>query len=77
VLGGEESWPLVLDDVLVNTDATRIQRVQRALYHAGRKMQILLFTCHGALFDTLGPDAYIELPAPPPRAAPTTRIEVT
>lgn len=64
VLGADESWPLVLDDVLVNTDATRILRMQRVLFQAGRKMQILLFTCHGALFDALGPDAWVELPAP-------------
>jgi len=66
VLGTGESWPLVLDDVLVNTDAERIRRMQRALYHAGRKMQILLFTCHGAMFDTLGPDTRIELSLPSP-----------
>jgi hypothetical protein len=64
VVGAQESWPLVLDDVLVNTDAARIRRMQRALFHAGRKMQILLFTCHGALFDTLGPEAWLELPPP-------------
>ena len=62
MLCADESWPLVLDDVLVNTDAARIRQMQRALYHAGRRMQILLFTCHGALFDALGPDAWIELP---------------
>ncbi|MEQ8485812.1 MAG: hypothetical protein RIB46_15740 [Pseudomonadales bacterium] len=64
VLGQEEPWPLVLDDVLVNTDAERVRRMQRALFHAGRHMQILLFTCHGTLFDALGPDTWIELPAP-------------
>jgi DNA repair exonuclease SbcCD ATPase subunit len=64
VLGTGESWPLVLDDVLVNTDATRIRRMQRALFNAGRHMQILLFTCHGELFDGLGPEAWIELPPP-------------
>jgi hypothetical protein len=64
VLGTEESWPLVLDDVLVNTDAERIRRMQRALFNAGRHMQILLFTCHGELFDGLGPEAWIELPPP-------------
>ncbi|MEZ5560047.1 MAG: AAA family ATPase [Pseudomonadales bacterium] len=69
VIGSVEPWPLVLDDVLVNTDAERIRRMQRALYSAGRRMQILLFTCHGALFDGLGPDRYIELPAPRTRAA--------
>jgi DNA repair exonuclease SbcCD ATPase subunit len=67
VLGTEESWPLVLDDVLVNTDPERIRRIQRALYHAGQRMQILLFTCHGALFDALGPDVLVALPAPDPR----------
>jgi DNA repair exonuclease SbcCD ATPase subunit len=64
VVGAEEPWPLVLDDVLVNTDAERIRRMQRALFHAGRRMQILLFTCHGELFDGLGPDTWIELPPP-------------
>lgn len=64
VLGTQESWPLVLDDVLVNTDAERIRRMQRALFNAGRHMQILLFTCHGELFDGLGPEAWIELPPP-------------
>jgi chromosome segregation ATPase len=67
VLGTDQSWPLVLDDVLVNTDADRIRRMHRALYQAGRKMQILLFTCHGALFDGLGPDARFELPPIPRR----------
>ena len=65
VLGSEESWPLVLDDALVNTDPARIRRVQRLLYDASRGMQILLFTCHGSLFDTLGADRQIELPARP------------
>ena len=61
VVGADEPWPLVLDDVLVNTDAERIRRVQRLLYQAARNMQILLFTCHGPLFDMLGPDRRIEL----------------
>lgn len=64
VAGAEESWPLVLDDVLVNTDAARIRGMHRALYRAGRHMQILLFTCHAELFDGLGPDTWIELPPP-------------
>ncbi len=62
VVGVGEPWPLVLDDVLVNTDADRIQQMQRVLYLAGQKMQILLFTCHGPMFDTLGPDRLIHLP---------------
>jgi DNA repair exonuclease SbcCD ATPase subunit len=63
VLGSSESWPLVLDDALVNTDPERIRRVQRLLYQASRRMQILLFTCHGPLFDELGPDRRVELSA--------------
>ena len=63
VLGSSESWPLVLDDALVSTDPDRIRRVQRLLYQASRHMQILLFTCHGALFDELGPDRRVELSA--------------
>ena len=69
VIGTQEPWPLVLDDVLVNTDAERIRRIQRVLYRAARKMQILLFTCHGPLFDMLGPDRKVEL-EPNTRRAP-------
>ncbi|MFW6092661.1 MAG: AAA family ATPase [Pseudomonadota bacterium] len=61
VIGTDESWPLVLDDVLVNTDPERIRRVQKLLYRASRGMQVLLFTCHGPLFDPLGPDRRLEL----------------
>jgi DNA repair exonuclease SbcCD ATPase subunit len=70
VLGAEESWPLVLDDALVNTDADRIERLQRLLFQASRQMQILLFTCHGRLFDAVGADRVVEL-TPPPRTGGT------
>ncbi|MCP5150373.1 MAG: AAA family ATPase [Chromatiales bacterium] len=62
VLRAEEPWPLVLDDALVNTDPERIERLQRLLYQASKKMQILLFTCHGRLYDAVGADRRIELP---------------
>jgi uncharacterized protein YhaN len=61
VLSADEPWPLVLDDVLVNTDPERIARVQKALYAASQRLQILLFTCHGPLFDGLGAHRCIEL----------------
>lgn len=61
LLGEEESWPLLLDDALVNTDAERIRQFQRVLYMASRRTQILLFTCHGALFDAAGADRVIAL----------------
>lgn len=63
VLAGEEGWPLLLDDALVNTDPERIEVMQRVLYRASRQHQILLFTCHGRLFDSLGADQWIDLPA--------------
>lgn len=61
VLAGEEGWPLVLDDVLVNTDPNRIRAMQPVLYEASRRHQILLFTCHGSLFDNVGADKWVEL----------------
>lgn len=63
VLGSDESHPLVLDDVLVNTDAERIRLVQRMLFQASRHMQVLLFTCHGPMFDALGADKRVDLAA--------------
>ncbi|MCC5874116.1 MAG: hypothetical protein JJU22_17080 [Gammaproteobacteria bacterium] len=61
ILAGEEGWPLVLDDVLVNTDPNRIKAMQPVLYEASRRHQILLFTCHGSLFDNVGADRWVEL----------------
>mgnify|MGYP006266390069 CR=1 FL=1 len=61
VLGVDESWPLVLDDALVNTDPDRIQSMQRLLFRASKQMQLLLFTCHGRHYDALGVDRHVEL----------------
>ncbi len=61
LLGEDEPWPLLLDDALVNTDAERIRQFQRVLFAASRRTQILLFTCHGALFDAAGADRVIAL----------------
>ncbi len=62
VLRGEGTLPLVLDDALVNSDAERIRQIQRLLYRASRELQIILFTCHGNLFDSLGADDQFNLP---------------
>lgn len=62
VLGAEEPYPVVFDDALVNTDPERLQRMQKVLYRVAQKqIQILLFSCHGAAFDGLGPDQAIDL----------------
>ncbi len=66
VLGEDEPWPLLLDDALVNTDPERIRQFQRVLFAASRRTQILLFTCHGPLFDAAGADRVVPL-VPRPR----------
>ncbi len=64
VLRGDDTLPLVLDDALINTDAERIRQVQRLLFRASREqLQIILLTCHGQLFDSLGADKIIPLQA--------------
>ncbi len=61
VLAGDGTLPLVLDDVLINTDPERIKRIHRVLYRAAEKLQILLFSCHDVLFDELGADYVVKL----------------
>lgn len=61
VLAGEGTLPLVLDDVLINTDPERIKRIHRVLYRAADKLQILLFSCHDVLFDGLGAEFVVTL----------------
>lgn len=47
---------IVLDDALVHSDRPRREAMQRVLYSAARRHQILLFTCH--------PDNWAELGVP-------------
>jgi DNA repair exonuclease SbcCD ATPase subunit len=61
VLAGEGTLPLVLDDVLINTDPERIKRIHRVLYRAADTLQILLFSCHDVLFDGLGAEYVVKL----------------
>ncbi len=45
---------LVLDDVLVHSDAQRLSQMKRVLYDASRRHQILLFTCQPAAWSDMG-----------------------
>jgi hypothetical protein len=45
-LAQEEPQLLILDDVLVNTDATRQERVLDVLTSLANKLQIIVLTCH-------------------------------
>ena len=46
-----ESLPLVLDDILVNSDPERIRAMARLLELFSADRQIILFTCHPHLLD--------------------------
>jgi exonuclease SbcC len=53
-LAADEPQLLILDDVLVNTDPTRQERVLDLLRHAEQKLQILILTCHPERFRGVG-----------------------
>jgi DNA repair exonuclease SbcCD ATPase subunit len=61
VLAGEGTLPLILDDVLINTDPERIRRMHRALFRASERLQIMVFSCHDVLFDGLGAEFVVKL----------------
>jgi uncharacterized protein YhaN len=46
-----EPLPLVLDDILVNSDPERIQAMARLLEQFAEGRQVILFTCHSYLSD--------------------------
>lgn len=46
ILAKEERQLLILDDSLVNTDASRMNRACKFLEEAANSVQILIFTCH-------------------------------
>lgn len=60
VLAGDGTLPLILDDVLINTDPERLRRMHRALFRAADKLQIILFSCHDVLFDGLGAELVVK-----------------
>lgn len=46
--------PIILDDALVFSDDTRIERMFNALTRAGKSQQVIIFTCRNRTFTTLG-----------------------
>jgi uncharacterized protein YhaN len=63
---GKETLPLLLDEILVNWDPERRQRVLDLLVELSRSRQIFLFTCHPHLAEEVARAGgrVIELPAP-------------
>jgi uncharacterized protein YhaN len=51
---------LILDDVLVNTDPVRQQRVLDLLQSAAQRLQILVLTCHPDRYRGIGTQAAIQ-----------------
>ncbi len=45
---------IILDDALVHSDATRLERMKRILFDASERHQILLFSCHPKAWEGLG-----------------------
>jgi DNA repair exonuclease SbcCD ATPase subunit len=59
-LSEDEPQSLILDDVLVNTDPVRQDRVLDLLQTAARRMQILVLTCHADRYRGIGKTINIE-----------------
>ena len=45
---------LILDDALVHSDSERLTQMKRVLFDAAQRHQVLLFTCHPALWRDMG-----------------------
>lgn len=45
---------LMLDDALVHSDDTRLAHMKRVIFDAAQRHQVLLFTCHPALWRDMG-----------------------
>ena len=57
--------PLLLDDILVNSDPERAPRMARAIAEVAQRQQVFMFTCHPWVVDLLTdevPAHFIELP---------------
>ena len=61
VLAKGERQLVVLDDVLVATDAGRLARVIRILEEAGQRLQVLILTCHPERYLGLDTAHFIDL----------------
>jgi len=66
-MDGAQPLPLVLDDVLVNWDASRSQQGVAMLKALGARRQVVVLTCHAGLAEALASRAgahVLKLPAP-------------
>lgn len=54
---------LMLDDALVHSDSGRREQMQRILFDAAQRHQVLLFTCHPEHWRDAGPAAMVDIAA--------------
>jgi uncharacterized protein YhaN len=63
VLSKDEPQMVVLDDVLVATDAGRLGRVLDVLAEVGQRLQVIVLTCHPERYRALDRATFIDLEA--------------
>ena len=65
VLAGDGVLPVILDDSLVSTDDARLARMARVLDCVGKRLQLIVLTCHWDRFRAAGirADHVIDLPS--------------
>jgi DNA repair exonuclease SbcCD ATPase subunit len=63
VLAKEERHLVVLDDVLLATDAGRLARVMSVLEEAAQRLQVLILTCHPERYRALNEARFLDLEA--------------
>jgi len=47
---------IIMDDALVHSDPQRLEQMQRVVFDASQRHQILVFTCHPANWRSIGAD---------------------
>jgi len=63
VLAKDERQLVVLDDVLLATDAPRLARVMSVLEEAAQRLQVIVLTCHPERYRGLGAAQFLDLEA--------------
>jgi uncharacterized protein YhaN len=47
---------IIMDDALVHSDPERLEQMQRVVFDASQRHQILVFTCHPTNWRSVGAD---------------------
>ncbi len=58
---GEQGAPVVVDDALGSTDASRIQLMATLFADVGEKSQVIVFTCEPARYDRVPDSTFLDI----------------